>query len=632
MDRIIGLPRIADIPPDLVKKFSELLLLPSATWTILNQTQIASLISYKKFNGLLGAIGVGLGKTCVSFKIADFAYAKGLRKIILLVPANCVDKTVQELPDLKKEIAVNLPVHCLGGQPKQKRLKLSRETSGLFVMSYSQLSLKDTDELLSNISPECIIADEAHNLANLTSSCTKRVKRYMDEFPETEFCAMSGTLTAKGLHDYAHLCHWALKSNSPLPLVWADVDKWGYCIDTTFSSHVFGNEMKPLLEWARKNYPNQEFDEEEVASLRRAYKLRLETAPGSITSGDATVSASLLIENVPVKDPEGCPGWDKLQEYIRQVDNYSMAPNGDEIQYPIHKFRYNYELSVGLYLELYWPEPEVIADRREIPLHVAEEYLHKSKEHLTAHQMYSSELRTWLEENSISGLDSPMLVGLEMHHHGANRVGDELYTKWRFMKSKEFDEIVERDSRAHRICDYKIKAAVLHAKKVKKSCIYWVYHQEVGRWLYEEMLKSGLDVLYAPSGKTGSKIILDKTNGDKFIVASISAFGTGQNLQRFRYAYFVQPSRSATQMEQALGRLHRQGYPHDQCIQFTNLTTQFDKMMFSATMADSLYIHQTQTNQKLIYADYNPVPENFSRQVLKERGLILNESLEESYV
>jgi hypothetical protein len=55
-------------------------------------------------------------------------------------------------------------------------------------------------------------------------------------------------------------------------------------------------------------------------------------------------------------------------------------------------------------------------------------------------------------------------------------------------------------------------------------------------------------------------------------------------------------------------------------------------MMFSATMADSLYIHQTQTNQKLIYADYNPVPENFSRQVLKERGLILNESLEESYV
>jgi hypothetical protein len=192
------------------------------------------------------------------------------------------------------------------------------------------------------------------------------------------------------------------------------------------------------------------------------------------------------------------------------------------------------------------------------------------------------------------------------------------------MKAMEFEEIVERDSKAHRVCEYKIQAAVLQAKKLKKSCIFWVYHQEIGIWLYQAMKDAGLNVLYAPSGKAGEKIILDKSNGDAFVIASIMAYGTGQNLQRFRSAYFVQTSRSARVMEQALGRLHRQGYLHDQCVQYTNLTTEFDEMCFASTMSDSLYIHQSLGHQKLVYADYNPLPAKFSAAVLKERGYISN--------
>jgi len=75
-------------------------------------------------------------------------------------------------------------------------------------------------------------------------------------------------------------------------------------------------------------------------------------------------------------------------------------------------------------------------------------------------------------------------------------------------------------------------------------------------------------------------------------------------------------------MEQAIGRTHRQGQKADQLIMNTNFTTEFDHEMFAAVIADSLYIAQTQNRQKLVYADYNPIPKKFSNAVLKERGLV----------
>ncbi len=625
MDRIVGLPRVADIPDDIVEKFSERVLLPTATWKSLNQTQVAALLAYIRFGGLLGAIGVGVGKTAISFKIADLAYTKGLRKMILLIPANTVEKTAYELPELRQEISMNYPIHVLGKQPKKKRQKLSKEDSGLFIMSYSQLSLGDTDELLENIKPELFITDEAHNLANIkTCSAAKRIKRYMDAKPKTEFCGMSGTLTSKGLHDYAHLSHWALKDTSPIPRIWSEVDEWNEALGTTFAQHVFQRCFAPLIKWARSNYPGEDFNSSEVASLRKAFNYRLSTAPGSIASKGSSATASLLIQNVPVKSPESYAGWDKIEQYMHQVQEYDMAPDGSEIMYPIHKFRYMHQLSAGIHLELYWPSLDTIRNRRQCDKPLAMELLERSKEHHDAHKKYSSELRKWLQETNFSGMDSPMLVGLNMHHYGSRDVGEDLYIKWKYMKSLEFKEMLDRDARAHRVCDYKIQAALAMAKKLKKSCIFWVYHQEMGVWLYQVMKEAGLPVLHCPATSKGNMYMLDKSNKDMFMVASIHAHGTGKNLQHFKNAYYVQFMRSATQGEQSLGRLHRQGYLWDQCVQFTNNTIEWDHQMMAATIADSLYIHQSQQKQKLIYADYEPVPKTFSPQVLKERGFVAN--------
>jgi len=158
MNRIINLPRVPEVPDGMQQEMSDLLLLPSSNWGKLNKTQVAAILAYLMYGGVLGAVGVGHGKTFISFKIADLAYEKGKRKILLLVPANCIVKTAHEIPELMEETALNLPIHILGGANKVKRQKLMKEPNGLFIMSYHQMSLKDTTEMLRAIKPEIIIA------------------------------------------------------------------------------------------------------------------------------------------------------------------------------------------------------------------------------------------------------------------------------------------------------------------------------------------------------------------------------------------------------------------------------------------------------------------------------------------
>ena len=625
MDRIVNLPVVPDVDDETQKQMSELLLLPNSNWEKLQKTQVAAMLAYLMYNGILGAIGVGWGKTFISFKVADLAYQKGLRKILLLVPANCIVKTEAEIPELMEETSLNLPIHILGGKPKAKRAKLMKEDKGLFIMSYSQLSLKDTTEMIRSIAPEIIIADEVHELKDINTPKTGRIARYMDEFPYTEFCGMSGTLTDKELHDYAHLSRWASRKNSPLPDNGSELDEWNELLSSSFSEHVRGVTFKPMINWARANYPEENFEINEVASLRKAFKYRFKTAPCHISSGDADVGISLMLQNTPVNNPAQYVGWNEMNEYMDNVNEFMMNPAGEEIEYALHKFKYLYELTSGFFLELYWQDEDTIAKKLKINSNEAYERLYRSQEHLEACQLFWAEQRRWLLENAQDGLDMPSMLEDSMILHKDKEVGAELYTRYAYMKSKEFEGLIERAERAHRVCPYKVKAAVDFYKPLHKKntgCLFWVHHHEMGRWLCDEFRNQGIEYVYADATKKGELAILNKKNKHLPIIASLSSHGTGKNLQHFSENYFVQFSRSAKTMEQGIGRTHRQGQKADQLIINTNFTTDFDHEMFAATIADSLYITQTQNKQKLIYADYNPIPKKFSNAVLKERGLI----------
>ena len=62
-------------------------------------------------------------------------------------------------------------------------------------------------------------------------------------------------------------------------------------------------------------------------------------------------------------------------------------------------------------------------------------------------------------------------------------------------------------------------------------------------------------------------------------------------------------------MQQTIGRQHRHLQEYDEVFVTTCNTTEFDHILFGATLNDAAYVHQSQGNkQKLIYATYLPKP------------------------
>ena len=188
----------------------------------------------------------------------------------------------------------------------------------------------------------------------------------------------------------------------------------------------------------------------------------------------------------------------------------------------------------------------------------------------------------------------------------------------------------ERISEPIRICDYKIKhttewcKALIKKTKGKQGGIVWFHHGAYGAWQAEDLRLSGVPHVFCPAEsvrKGSNTVIRDARNANKIVVASMGGHGTGKNLQHFEHQIFPQFRRQADQMEQVLGRTHRNGQGADAMFPVMLNTTEFDHQNMWACLIDALYIHQTTgSRQKLIYASYDPMPRRFPTDFLRERG------------
>lgn len=315
-----------------------------------------------------------------------------------------------------------------------------------------------------------------------------------------------------------------------------------------------------------------------------------------------------------------------MQDLIAKVRDEMITPSGDELEHAIHVWKWMYEIQgAGFYNELYWPDFEWIEKYRNIKGAAAESLLEKSVEYHEAHQCYARGLREFLKYNSEKGLDTPMLVGRSMYEHGPKIVGEELYMMWDEMKSLDFEGRLERHKRAIRVCPFKVNQAVEWYKTLPegKGAIIWFYSAEVGRWLRDAFEEAGLDPVYCPAGKIYNSVAIDHDHKNKPLIASITAHGTGKNLQHFEYERFVQWPRDAKTAEQSIGRIHRNGQKADEVFIVTDFCSEFDKANFSVTLNDAAYIHQTLGNQqRLMYAKYDPMPEVIPHEVLKQWGAL----------
>jgi hypothetical protein len=627
--RIIALPISWPLTEEEVEEVNRNFLLADAfeSGFRLNDKQAKAVLEFINTGGLFAPIGVGWGKTLITLMCADLAYRSGTDKIVLFVPPAVVNQLVtRDIPWARARVPISYPIHLLGGKSSQARGALARSGKrGLYVFPYSLLSCKDAEALLRAIDPKLMICDEAHQVGRRSSARTRRLIRFVDQH-QPGLLALSGTITSKGVMDYHHLIRAALKEGNPLPNSVPLTGEWAALIDSDaagFEDGALTGPLKPMVDWASSCFPDQKFRSDRTG-FRLAFKTRLMSAPGVVSSGDADIGTSLIYCNRPVENHEQTENWNEIKRLIAQIEDLWLTPNGDEIDCAIHTFKWLYELTAGFYNLLTWPEPSVLAARRSIPEDSALDLIERAKVHHAAGQEYARVLRKYLED-APTGLDTPFLVGQDMHRHGASNVPHKLFEAWSQWKALDFDGRPERDSKPVRVCPYKVDAAVQYAIGAHKhgGVILWHHHQEIGRWMIDRLREAGAeDVLHCPAGPEANAAITDPANVNKIIVASISAHGEGKNLQHFSQQYIVQWPRPAKTAEQVVGRTHRQGQKADELFVQTNNTTEFDKMVFAACLNDALYIQQTTgVRQKMIYAAYDPLPAIFPPEVLRERGL-----------
>lgn len=596
-------------------------------------TQVGSVLAWDLYDGLFAPVGVGWGKTLITLMIANRAFETGKsERSALFVPSQVyLQLTQRDIQWARKRVGLRVPFILMGGRSQEsRRTTAGSNKKGCYILPYSYLSTRDAEEVLNSIEPDLLILDEAHAVKNAKAARTKRLTRYLQQ-KQPRVVALSGTITSKSINDYHHLISAALGDRSPLPMDPALASNWSFVLDANADpSDAQVGPIAPLLAWSRRHYPKEKLPAG-VPGFRKAYKIRLNTSPGVVSTGDNEIGVSLVIENTPVelKAVAETPEFMRLKQLMTDVEELWRTPSGDEIEFGFHKWRYLFELTTGYYYNLRWPTVDELQRRQRLTEHEAEVYLSEAKVHHEALQVYHQILRRWLEYSSKPKLDTPLLVGSNMAQHGARDVGMALYTAWKEAKDLEFDGMPERLSEPKRICDYKIQHAVAWAKEHAehgRGALVWFHHDTAGRWLAEELKAQGVDAIWCPSEsvrKGMNALVGDVVNKDRIMVVSMGGHGTGKNLQHFEQQLFLQFPRKADLIEQVIGRTHRNGQEADELIVHTMNTLQFDHLNTAACIVDALYIHQTTgSRQKIVYATWNPLPKVYPDDFLRERGFI----------
>jgi len=533
----------------------------------------------------------------------------------------------RHIPEWRNRIPFDVPIRVLHGRtPKQRQTIAASRAPGLYIMPFSLLSRPDGNELMEAVDPDAIYIDEAQNLKRSRTGRGKKVMWFIRERAHNDrpvkVLAMSGTLTKKSLHDYAHFSIAALGTKSPLPLSGTVLHAWDQILRTNAQRpDGYGmRTMAPLLAWAR-DFTGEDYDPVQTESYRRAFRHRLVSTPGVVATGERELGVSLTLHNMPVEDGPSRPGWDTLQELIQGVVDY-QTPEGEDIDHAMHCYKWLSELSAGFYYRLFWPTPEVLATRRRISWEAATDLLTRAQMHHAAQQDYYREVHEFFKRAPL-GLDTPGDVARGIIADDT-RIPSSVKSAYRYMKELEFEGMPSRDHEVVRVCDFKIQAAVQWAQQFKRGII-WFKHQAVGEWLREALTEAGLDPVWCPAGK--DELIesvgdpLQGGKGDRIVIASIRAHGVAKNLQAFRHQLFVQWPREADEAEQALGRTHRNGQKADELEVHLLNTLEWDHTNLAACLNDAVYVQQTtDSRQKVLYCDWDPLPQVFSPEVLRERG------------
>ncbi len=557
--------------------------------------------------GLFSALGVGDGKTGVDI-LACMAIP-GIERAILIIPANLKAQFVtRDFP----QWAAHFKVPSLAG------IQWYAGRPVLHVITYNELSLPKNSDLLKRLRPQLVIADEAQNLADPFSARGGRFLRSFAEEPALLFCSQSGSYTSKSIKQFAHFLALSFRDNSPLPLDPPVVDRWALALDAGDKLNPYPADPGQLLQLVG---PQEEGIENQQERARAAFARRLYDTLGCIATSDPDLPVGLeILERVPPTMPE------ELKKAISNTIENEQRPDEEELQTPLEVSAVTKRLSAGFYYR--WRFPSVkggnCADHPAL-VKTCPACMDKRSEVIekwrAARKKWRSEVRRKCKDQ-IEHLDSPNLVqhAAERWHLGYkfNDSGtikefpkftrfnprwredgsggprivfeSEHWPLWNTLKGT-----VEHTQEAVWISDWLAKDAAQWAKE--HNGIIWYQHDAFAHAIQKQCKELGLDTPLYGGGLRASTDIL-KEKGDRAIIASVKAHGTGKNLQHaFHKNLITNVFSDPRAWEQTIGRTHRQLQTKDVTVWTYRHTADYREAIRMA-QARARFIEQTARNKQ----------------------------------
>jgi len=505
--------------------------------------------------GLFGNIRVGDGKTLIGLLAPVVTQAK---RPLLLIRANLKDKTRRD--------TLTYSVHW-------------NVAKWIRVESYDMLGRKQAAEMLDQYRPDLIIADEAHRLRNLKAACTRRVDRYMREYPSTMFVGMSGTMTSKSLEDYAHLLRWSLGQNAPIPKASGELMQWCDVLDN------HGNPAKRMhpgamvyldigdldVDPSKWRYPekselNRQWNTNPTAAGRAVYRKRLEETPGVVFSRETKLDCPLIIttEKVDLETP--------LIQAFRTLRNDWRTPDDWPISDGLAMRRHAYELALGFY-SVWSPRPP-------------DWWIEPRK-------AWCSECRAILSHSKSIDSESQLI-----DHINSGNVRSLYLDPWSHVKDHW------KLGRHYRIEPRWLSNQLIEwcAGWMSRPGIVWTEHVAFAERLAYHVGAQ----YYGREGKNSAGTPIEAADPTRAIVASRPSNGEGRNLQMYSRNLVVAIPANAQICEQLFGRTHRPGQRAHEVTAKLLLSCIEHHLSLEASLAYSKVIQATMPgtdNLKLLTSD-----------------------------
>jgi len=514
--RVLDLDAVQDVTPLVAKPGGSM-----SVWPI----QSAALIEAAIANGLFGSIGVGYGKTLITLLMP---LALDSKKTVLLVPPRLKRKTLREIDEIYS---------------KHFDLPLDR----LVIVSYHDLSSVKHADVLEKEKPDLIVADEGHSLARKQSVRTGRFLDYMRDNPHCRFVLLSGTVSRRGVADYAHLIELALRKNSPLPRGYREVKDWGGALDVKPEYEMHPGVLQQFCG------PGE--------SVRDGFRRRLVETPGVVATSDNDLGASLNVCKVKPAVP------DRIKQLIKETKR-TWSIGGDDFDSAVTMSRVLKQLSCGFYYRWDWPGG--------VP----------DEEWIDARSNWNRAVREVLKRSK-KGMDSPLLV---YRAAKAGRINLPEWGPWERVRNRPIPPTTTMW-----LDEYLVDAALKWAdkqKKYKRPAIIWYEHKALGLRIAER----------SSFPHFGAGTDADEST-HPVIVCSIKAQGEGKNLQHYCSNLMTTLPVSGKTFEQAAGRTHRNGQRADEVtVDWFAPTWELERAMQSL-LEDAEYLQDTLgQRQKILYA------------------------------